>query len=64
MSPEDIDALVRLAGLERTREKFPEDVADAAAVAAAIRAALPQRPGPDPDGAGEPWPPPFAEDGA
>ena len=64
MSPQEIEALVRLAGLEATRETFPEDVAEAAAAAAAIRAALPRPPGPDPEGSGEPWPPPFAEDRA
>src|SRR5829696_8653690 len=62
MTPECIDALLRLAGLETTREKYPEDVEEAAAAAAAIRAALLRTPGPDPDGSGASWPPPFAED--
>ena len=64
MSPEHEDALVRLAGLEATREKFPADVAEAAAAAAAIRAALARPPGPVPQVSGEPWPPPFPEDGS
>ena len=62
MSPQDIDVLVRLAGLEDLREKFPDDVAEAAALAAAIRAGLPRLHGPDPDESGEPWPPMFKED--
>jgi hypothetical protein len=63
MTPEQMDALVRMAGLEATREKFPVDVAEAAAVAEQIRAALPSLPGPHPGVSGEPWPAPLEEDG-
>ena len=64
MTPEEIDALVRLAGLQATREKFPDDVAEAAAAAAAVRAALPRPAAPDDGGrAGEAWPP-IGEDGS
>ena len=63
MTFDEIDALVRLAGLQATREKFPDDVAEAAAAAAAIRAALPRPTAPDDDGrSGEAWPPPIGEE--
>ena len=63
MNPEEIDALVHLAGLHATREKFPDDVAEAAAAAAASRAALPRPTAPEDDGrSGEAWPPPIGVD--
>jgi hypothetical protein len=64
MTLEEIEALARLAGLQATRENFPDDVAEAAAAAAAIRAALPRPAAPDGGWSGEAWPPPIGEDGS